>query len=88
MKAVSQVVAALLTSGAHTATKIVSPTEVIRATVRKVQGKVPKRCREIVITMGPPNWKTRELIRKLRKAGQSFPVPKIHLRYATPKTRR
>lgn len=83
MKHVSAVVRALLASGAFSATKYVSPTEVVRATRRRVRGKVPNRGTvDLVMVMGRPNYRERAFIRKAKKAGEAFPVRKVQLRFA------
>ena len=57
----------------HTATKFISPREVIRATRRSA--------RSFVVTNSRPNYRARHSIKLFRKAGEPFPVRKIQLQF-------
>lgn len=84
MNHAANVIAALVISGAHRATKYVSDTFVINATRVFYQGKPPRKGSkfEAVITMGKPNFAARAFIKRCKKAGEPFPVRKIHLKFA------
>lgn len=85
---VSQVVSALVSTGAHRAVKIVSPSFVVRATRKLVQGKVPRRGNiEAVLTIGRPNYRERKFIKLCQKAGEPFPVRKVQVKHP-PKPKR
>lgn len=80
---VSRVVQALLNSGAHTATKILAPWLVVRATRtlfrgRILSGRVSRV--DIDLTIGRPNFRTRRFIKACQAAGEPFPIRKIWLR--------
>lgn len=80
-KFVGQVITQLVSSEAHSATKYLSPTEVITATRRLVRGKVDRRRNiEIVLKLGRPNYDEREFIRNAKKAGEPFPIKRILLK--------
>lgn len=65
------------------ATKYLSSKLIIRATRRRYKGKISnKRPFEVMLTMGKPNYREREFIRKCKKAKEPFPVKKIQLKYA------
>jgi hypothetical protein len=79
---VARVVATVLSNGAVRATKYLSPTQIIRVTRRRYAGKVLRHKRvpvELSLTIGRPNYREREAIRRLKKAGEPFPVKKIQL---------
>jgi hypothetical protein len=73
----------LIQTEAHTATKYLSPTHVVRATRIVWRGKIDKRSRtiEIRFTDGKPNYHAREFIKRCQKAGEPFPVRKIQLKF-------
>lgn len=76
----------LLESSAHKATKYLGPTEVVRATRILQRGKngkkIPKRGNiDIRVTIGKPNYAERRFIAICKKAGESFPVKNIQLKF-------
>ena len=81
---------ALVATNAHTATKYHSEKLVSKATrVLYRHGKTPRfsrRAFEFVLTMGKPNFAERAFIKKCKKAGETFPVKKIQLKFP-PKAR-
>lgn len=85
---VAAVVEALLAADAHRATKFLGPKAIVRATRPLLRGKVPKRGNiEIVVSMGRPNYRERQFVKKCQKAGEKFPVKKVQLSFP-PKRRR
>lgn len=84
MKHIEAVVNALLNSGAHSATKYIGEKEIVRATRRRVRGKVPtKGTIDLVMVIGRPNYRERQFIAKAKKAGEPFPVRKVQLKFAS-----
>jgi hypothetical protein len=83
---VGRVVAALLDTGARTATMYVDSNMTIRAT-RKGKGDRRERRTDIALTIGKPNFLARKAIKDLRSAGVEFPVRKIELKWP-PKRRK
>lgn len=82
MNSVIEVLENLLTSGAVKATKYLSEKEVIRATRRTVQGKIPKKGNiEISLTLGRPNYEERKFVKTCKKAKQKFPIQKVQLKF-------
>lgn len=69
---------AVLTDGIRKATKFIAPNLVVKATRRHKPDK-RERLKEIVVTIGRPNYAEREFIRSCRKAGEPFPVRKLQL---------
>jgi hypothetical protein len=85
---VSEVVNALLTNGAKTATAYLSPKHVVRASIRLIKGKLPpkhSKTVEVLVTIGAPNYAAREFIKTCKKAGEPFPVKKIQLKFPVKK---
>lgn len=84
---VGQVVIALLATDAHLATKYVNEFETVRAKRVCYNGKINKRSKRttVVVSLGRPNYREREFIKKCKKAGEPFPVKKIQLKF--PSTR-
>lgn len=97
MTAVTRAVAAVLMhvhyygTQIHTATKILTPTLVVRATAvsynrKPVSGRASRRT--YTVTIGAPNYRTRKFIKWCQKAGVRFPVQKIWLlSYPVPKSK-
>lgn len=83
MKYVNQVVQALLDAEAHTATKFVSEKLTIRATRRLLRGRIDRRNKsiDISLTISRPNYRARKFIKDCVKAGVTFPVRRIQLKY-------
>jgi len=80
--AVPQVVNAILKGeGCYQATKFISPKETVKATIRRYKGKILKNHRkEILVTIGKPNYRDRVFIKMLEKSGEPFPVKKVIIR--------
>lgn len=79
-RAVAQTVGMALQNKAHRATKYISPTFVVRATQRRLRGKLRKDV-DLVVTAGRPNFIDRQFIKRANKAGEPFPVKKIQLKF-------
>lgn len=81
-KAVSKAVGVLLSDTVHTATVYLSDTLTVRATRRLINGEIPRgriSRRDISLTIGRPNYKAREFIRKAIQAGEPFPIRQVQL---------
>ena len=79
----SEVIQALVTSDARTATKYLSDKLVVRAT-RRLYGKTYRPSKgqlEILLTEGRPNYRERDFIRRCKTAGEPFPVRKVQLKF-------
>lgn len=84
-KAIARTINALLGNpDARTATKYLSETQVVRATKRRIKGKLPKGSIDLVVTSGRPNFVARRYIKALKRAGEPFPVKKVHLSFTRP----
>ena len=83
-KIFSDLVEVILDGGAIKATKFFSERETVKATRRVYGGKIDKRDsrREILFTIGTPNYEEREFIKKAKKAGESFPIKKILIKWS------
>jgi hypothetical protein len=80
MGQVQTVVDALIRTRAHRATKFMSPMQVVRATRRLERKRVPSDKRiEVILHIGPPNFREREFIKACKRAGEPFPVRKIKI---------
>lgn len=77
----NELAAAIIDGGAIRATKYNSPVETAKATRRKYKASSRSAPIEILFTIGRPNYKEREFIKKCKKAGESFPVKKIQLKF-------
>lgn len=76
---VQPVIESLINTNAKTATKFVSPKEIIRATIH---GKHRKGSNyEIVLTIGRPNYAERKFIKDCKKAGEPFPIKRVQLKF-------
>jgi hypothetical protein len=66
----------VLNCGAYKAVAYLSPTLTVKATRKRFKGKIDKRNRiaEIIITVGKPNYEEREIIKRAKKEGKSFPL--------------
>lgn len=78
---ISQVVEALLRAGAVRATKFLSEKEIVRASRKTYDGKIKQDKVEVLLTLGRPNYREREFVKKLKKAGEPFPVKKVQLKF-------
>ncbi|MFA5130718.1 MAG: hypothetical protein WC477_07470 [Patescibacteria group bacterium] len=84
-KFITEVIEAVLAGDAHKATKYVSDKLIVRAT-RKLYGGKPNKAKvEMMLTVGKPNFKEREFIKRCKKAGEPF--EKIQLAYPAKKKR-
>jgi hypothetical protein len=73
----------LINSAAQVATYYQSDKRVKRAT-RRLYGKNRKPDRyhiEVQLTEGPPNYRERQFIKTAKKAGETFPIRKIQLKF-------
>ena len=78
MLSIAKVVEATLKSGAVKGTYFVSPTEIIRVTRRRYDGKfAAKGMIELLVSVGRPNYQERLFVKRCQKAGEPFPVKKI-----------
>lgn len=78
-KAFSQVCGSLADSDAKTAVKYIDAKTVVRATWR-FKPKSRNRREEMVVTFGAPNYLEDKFIKKLKEAGEPFPVKKVQLK--------
>lgn len=76
-RAIAQVAEAVLINRAHKATKYISPTFIVRASIPLHKGKFPSRPTTFVITIGKPNFLERKFVKTLQKAKEPFPVKNI-----------
>lgn len=83
VKVVASVVSMLLGTGAHTATKYLSPTRVVRATRQLFKGKINHKgqSHHIILTVGEPNSRERDFVKRCQKAAERFPVRKIQVKF-------
>lgn len=74
---------AVILGGAHTATAIIDPTHTVRVTRRAFKGRFPAKNQplELVVTIGRPNYRTRQFIKLAQQAGEPFPIKKLRLTY-------
>lgn len=77
-KYVGDVTECVFYGGCNKATKYVSPSETIKATLRGKRDR--SKHIEILLSLGPPNYLEREFIKKAKKVGEPFPVKKIQLK--------
>lgn len=81
---VALAIQAVVTRGAHSATKYISPKRVVKITQRLRAGRVLPKANEnldFVVTIGRPNYADRLFIKDAIKAGEPFPIKKILLKY-------
>lgn len=73
----------ILEGGAVKATKYFDEKTTVKAKRVTYQGKIDKRnCRtHIVFTIGKPNYEEQQFIKVAKKAGESFPIKKIQIKY-------
>ena len=72
----------ILADGAIRVTKYFSPTEVVKATVRRYNGKFVGKTREILFTIGRPNYAEKKFIRSCMKANKSIARTPLQLKWA------
>jgi len=79
----AKVIRALLEADAWKAVLYLSPTEVARATRRYyASNRKPDAKRvEVLVSIGRPNFLEREFVRDCQKAGETFPIAKIQLKF-------
>jgi hypothetical protein len=81
-KVFSELAECILVGGAYKATKYLGEKLTIKATRKRYGGKHSRgRAADIVFTVGKPNYEEREFIKLCKKAGESFPVKKIQLKF-------
>lgn len=73
----------LTESKAYKATAYLSEKFVMKMTVKRHKGQMPKASdgMDIAFTIGKPNVDEREFIKKCKKVGEPFPVKKIQLKF-------
>jgi len=72
----------ILVGGAYKATKYLSDKLTIKATRKRYNGKyVRKENADIVFTVGKPNYREREFIKKAKIASEPFPIKKIQVKF-------
>lgn len=81
MSAISSAIDALLRLEAIRATKYLNEKWVVRASRRTFNGKIHRGNIEVVLTIGKPNYQERDFIKKCKRAGESFPIRKIQLKF-------
>ncbi len=80
--AIGNVVMALLSNTTLvSATKYLSPTLRIRATAQVYRSAGDRHSDTIAVTIGKPNYAEGEFIKKLKQAGEPFPVRKVQLKW-------
>lgn len=77
----NRIVNTLVKNNAFRVTKYVSPKETIRVTRRRYRGNKFASDVELIVTIGRPNYREREFIKSLKKAGEPFPVKKLQIQY-------
>ena len=78
---IGSVIAAVLDNPkVRTATKLMAPNVVVRAS-RYTRHDGRARRIDLRVTMGRPNYATRALIARMEEAGEPFPVRKIQLKH-------
>jgi hypothetical protein len=76
---IGQVVFAVLDGTVKTATMYCGEKMTIKATRRGIPSKKDTRT-EVLVTIGKPNYKEREFIKKAKKEGTTFPIKKLQLK--------
>jgi hypothetical protein len=68
---------------AKRATKYISEKEVVSVQRKSYKGKIDKSATSIdlIVKIGKPNYEERLFIKKLKKAGEPFPVKIIQLKF-------
>lgn len=82
-QAVGKVLEALTTNNAYKAAYYLSDKLVVRMSRKLYRGKLPSKIsnEEVILVIGRPNYEQREFIKLCKKAGESFPVKKIQLKF-------
>ncbi len=82
IRAIDKVCKDLLEADARMAVKYISDRLIVRATRTLFRGKIDKRGNfQITVTIGRPNYREREFIKLLKKAGEPFPVRNTILKF-------
>lgn len=84
-KIVGKVVGILLTANARMATKFLDTNKVVRAT-RQFRRNARDSRTTLVVTLGAPNYRERNFIKKCVKAKVPFPIKKIQLKHYSKRT--
>ncbi len=79
-------VEACLGLGCRRATYYQHPRMIVRATHRH-KPRQRERIRELVLTVGQPNYRERKFIAACKRAGEPFPVRRIQLEWFKKKAR-
>jgi hypothetical protein len=78
---IASVSAALMSiKDCRSAVKYIDDKTIVRATWHN-KPKANNRIEVMVVTIGAPNYKEREFIKKCKKSGESFPIKKIQLKH-------
>lgn len=79
MRAYQQVITTLIVSRGYRATKYLAPDFVIHAT--RIGGRIDGRSRsiDIQVKIGKPNHRQRLFIKDALKAGEPFPIRRVHV---------
>jgi len=81
-KIFSDLAEVILEGGAIKGTKYFSPNEVVKATAKRYNGKFYGHTKEILFTIGRPNYAEKKFIRDAIKCGEKFPIKKIQLKWS------
>jgi hypothetical protein len=81
VKAIPETIGMLIEQRARLAIKYLSPKLIVRACRKRYRGKILKGSIEIILTIGKPNYKEREFIKKCKKVGEPFPIERVQLKY-------
>lgn len=81
-KVFAEVAKAAIDNTAYQAVKYISPKLIVKATRRHKFSKRNTR-NEFVFTYGAPGYKEAEFIKRLKAAGEPFPVKKVVLKFKT-----
>lgn len=80
-KSLAKIVELVLCDGAKKATRYYAENYTVKATL-KGKPRKNERQREILLTIGRPNYAERDFISKCKKAGEPFPVRKVQIKWA------
>jgi hypothetical protein len=71
---VADLISAMMTDKVYHIATYLNPKETIVVTRRRFKGKIIKGSKEFLVTIGKPNYRSRELIKKAKKQGLPFPI--------------
>jgi len=74
---VRKAVEAVLETDAKTATVFMAPNQIIRATRRMYKRGNSRGPTEVLLTLGKPNYKERNLIKVYKATKQKFPITRV-----------